>query len=357
MKITHLISSLNNAGKERLLVDVCKVNDYKSNQLMVIIINDVAKDTLLSELKGTSARVIELKRKPGGQKFKFIFLIRSMLKSFKPHVLHMHEDLSLFFGLIGSIGLNIRRIFTLHEVNVLSHSIKNRITKLLAKKFIDRYIAVSLYVKTNFISNTLINSEKIFVIHNGISLEKFQRTESLSRPSDIICVARLFHKIKGQDLLIKALAILKKDGHSFHCRFVGEGSSRKYLENISEACNLTDSIEFLGNRGDIPELLCNAGIFILPSRLEGFGISIIEAMAVGIPVIASNIAGPGEIILHGKNGVLFENENAKDLAEKILMLISNCTLRNTIVKNALSTAQDYSIEKMYNGYLTVYKLS
>ncbi|MCP4976876.1 MAG: glycosyltransferase family 4 protein, partial [Maribacter sp.] len=346
-----------NAGKERLLVDVCKVNDYKSNPLTVIIINDVVDDALLSTLKGTGARVIELKRKPRGQKFKFILLIRSILKRFKPHVIHMHEDLSLFFGLIGSIGMHNRKIFTLHEVNFYSCSLKDRISKFLAIKLIDRYIAIASSVKTNFDTSVHTNRGKVIVVHNGISLEKFKRAESLSRLDDIICVARLYHKHKGQDLLIRALAILRNEGRNCYCRFVGEGSSRKYLEKMVEEYELTNSIEFLGNKDDIPELLCNSGIFILPSRYEGFGVSIIEAMSIGIPVIASNIDGPKEIITHGENGLLFESNNARDLVEKIVMLMNDCTLRTTIVNNALLTAQDYSIEKTYNGYISVYNSS
>lgn len=352
MKIVHLISSLSNAGIERLLVDICTANDYKRNPLMVIIINDVVDGILLSDLKKTGVEVIKCKRRPGGQKLKYVFLIRSILKRFKPDILHMHDDLSVFFGLLASIWL--KKIYTLHSVNLFSGSLKDRVIKFLAIQLIDRFIAISSFVKTDFMADTSVDEKNIVVVHNGISLEKFQFTTTFPRLEEIICVARLYHQRKGQDLLIKALGELKKEGVQCHCRIVGEGSSREYLENMVSEYGLRDSIEFLGNRHDVPELLGKAGIFVLPSRYEGFGISIIEAMATGIPVIASNIHGPKEIITHGENGLLFEGENEKDLSRKIKLLINDCDLRDRIVTNALSTVQAYSIEKMYSKYLAVY---
>lgn len=354
LKIVHLISSLSNAGIERLLVDICQTNDYKKNPLMVIIINHVVDDTLLSDLRKTSAEVIELKRRPGGQKLKYILLIRSILKYSKPHVLHMHDDLSVFFGVLGGLYLKTKKIFTLHAVNLFPRSLKGRITKFLAIKLVDRFIAISSSVKTDFVAGTCIDGENITVVPNGIRLEKFQHTNRRLRLEEIICVARLLHQKKGQDVLIKALSILKKEGLQCSCKIVGDGISRHYLANMALEYGLRDSMQFLGNRHDVPELLSKAGIFVLPSRYEGFGISIIEAMAAGIPVVASNIDGPKEIITDAENGLLFEVDNENELAEKINMLVNDFDLRNKIVKNAFSTIQYYTIEKMHNKYLEVY---
>lgn len=354
MKILHLISSLKTGGAERLLVDICKVNDYASNYIVVVIINDVVEQDILSELKGTGAEAIELKRRPGGAKLKNILLIRSLIKSMKPEILHMHGDMPVFFGTLASLWMRNKTICTLHSTNLWRISLKDKITKGIAIKLINRFIAISQAVKDDFMVGTSMNGEKVEVIPNGIPIQKFRRRDQSFDPREIICVARFVHIKKGQDILIKAISTLKKEGVECFCKLVGDGESRKYLETLVEQYYLQNNVEFLGKRSDVPELLAKAGIFVLPSRWEGFGIALIEAMAAGIPVIASNIDGPKEIITHGENGLLFESGNVTDLAKKIKMLINDINLRDRLVNNAFISAQEYSIEKMYSRYLAVY---
>lgn len=354
MKILHLISSLKTGGKERLLIDICKVNDYDVTSMVVVIINNVVDNVLLSDLKSTGAKVIELKRKPGGQKLKYIYLIRNYIKSLKPEILHMHGDIEVFFGLLASLMMDNKTVCTLHDTNLWKTSLKDKITKRLAIRLIDKFIVISDSVKDDFMKGTSMNGENFKVIPNGIPLQKFQRRELSSNSSEIICVARLESEKKGQDILIRALAKLKKDGIECSCKLVGEGESRQYLEALSKKCGLADNIQFLGNRSDVPELLANACIFVLSSRYEGFGIVVIEAMAAGIPVIASNIDGPKEIITDSQNGLLFESENENDLAKKLKMVIKDRTLRNRLIHNAFISVQEYSIEKMCDRYLSAY---
>ncbi|KAF5433463.1 Glycosyltransferase involved in cell wall bisynthesis [Candidatus Methanophagaceae archaeon] len=354
MKILHLISSLETGGKERLLIDICKANDYDGTSMAVVIISNAVDDVMLSDLKSTGAKVIELKRKPGGPKLKYIYLIRNYIKGLKPQILHMHGDIEVFFGSLASLWVGNKTVCTLHDINLWRASLKGKITKRLAIRLIDKFIAISDSVKDDFMKGTSMNGKNIQVIPNGIPLQKFRRSEQSSDSSEIICVARLEYEKKGQDILIKAIAILKNDGIECHCKFVGEGESRQYLELLVKKYELTDNIEFLGNRSDVPELLANAGTFVLPSRYEGFGIVIIEAMGTGIPVIASKIDGPKEIITHGENGLLFESDNEVDLAEKIKMVINDGILRNRLIRDAFLSAQEYSIEKMCDGYLAVY---
>lgn len=337
------------------MVDICKVNDYSMNSLMVVIINNVVDNGLLSELKSTGAQVIENKRRAGGTKLKYILLIRDLIKSLKPQILHMHGDMAVFFGSLASLGMWHKTICTLHGTNLWRTSLKDKITKYVAIKLIDSFIAISSAVKDDFLSGTSLNGQNIKVVPNGIPLEKFRRREQPSDSSEIICVARLVTEKKGQDILIRALAILKNDSIVCSCKLVGDGESGEYLEALAKKYSLVDNIQFLGNRSDVPELLANAGIFILPSRCEGFGITIIEAMAIGIPVVASNIDGPKEIITNGQNGLLFECDNEVDLAEKIKMLITDNSLREKLASNALTFVKDYSIERMYSSYLAFYK--
>lgn len=356
MNIAHIIGSLNIGGTERLLVDLCKQNDYKRNTLMVIIINDEVNVALMSELRMTGAQVLELRRCPGGSTINYILLLRKILAGFGPQVLHMHNDISAFFGILGAAFRDYKLVLTLHAVNVMGHWKHARVLNLLVPRFIDHLIAISQSVKKDFVRQTSVNAGRIAVVHNGICLERFHWPKRPTGLTTIICVASLNCDIKGQDVLIRALALLKKDQVAFRCFLVGEGRSRTLLEKMIVEYNLRDEVSLLGLRGDVPELLAKSDIFVLPSRYEGFGISVIESMASGTPVVVANIDGLKEIVTDCHNGVLFESGDEKDLCKKMKLLINDSVLAETVKRNALNDVQSYKIDEMYRKYLNVYEL-
>ena len=167
-------------------------------------------------------------------------------------------------------------------------------------------------------------------------------------------MARLDHQQKGQDILINAIHFLKRSDQSCICSLVGVGTSYTFLKDLVARLSLGRDIAFLGNRNDVPALLREADLFVLPSRFEGFGIVAIEAMVSGLPVVVSDVDGPGEFIVHAKNGLLFESENALDLAEKITKIMMDSALSKRLAEAGLATAAKYSIETMQTRYLSVY---
>ena len=154
---------------------------------------------------------------------------------------------------------------------------------------------------------------------------------------NVISVGRLDHLVKGQDLLIEAANNLVKVKGLKHVKFfiAGEGSSRKFLEELILNLNLSENVFLLGNKNRewIYENLCRYDLFIQPSRLEGFGLTVAEAMAAKVPVLASDIEGPAEILENGKHGILFEKNSSEDLALKIkntIQLIESGEIGNMI---------------------------
>ena len=141
-------------------------------------------------------------------------------------------------------------------------------------------------------------------------------------------VGRIQPSIKGQDILVDAILLLREKYPQIKCMFGGEAATKDIneLKKIKEKIkqnNAIENFEFCGLVNDISGFLSNIDIFVLPSRFEGFGLSLVEAMTCGVPCIASNIAGPKEIINKEQNGILFEKENANDLANKIQYIIEN----------------------------------
>jgi glycosyltransferase involved in cell wall biosynthesis len=187
-------------------------------------------------------------------------------------------------------------------------------------RYYKKLIAVSQSVKLDVESRS---RNKCDIIYNGIRINSIKKHEAVSRLNEfnVISVGRLDHLVKGQDLLIEAANDLVKVKGLINVKFfiAGEGSSRKFLEELILNLNLSENVFLLGNmnREWIYENLYRYDLFIQPSRLEGFGLTVAEAMAAKVPVLASDIEGPAEILENGKHGILFENNNSEDLALKI----------------------------------------
>jgi glycosyltransferase involved in cell wall biosynthesis len=165
------------------------------------------------------------------------------------------------------------------------------------------------------------------VIRNGINFAAVKvKAHYASSPFRIVQVSRLAHDIKGQDLLIRALRrLLDRLGEGrVSVDFIGGGESLGYLRQLCVDCGVDGWCRFLGaaTRQSIYDSLHQYDLLVQPSRYEGFGLTVVEGIAAGLPVLVSDIEGPMEIIAGGELGWSFKSEDAADLACKVVEMIA-----------------------------------
>ncbi|MFN5351602.1 MAG: glycosyltransferase [Alphaproteobacteria bacterium] len=153
-------------------------------------------------------------------------------------------------------------------------------------------------------------------------------------------------KEKGFDVLLQAMAILIKENLEVSLVIGGEGAEEKNLKNLAQSLNLSQKVEFLGWVNDLPSFFEKIDIFIVPSKTEPFGLVFLEAMQYKKPIISSNTDGANDILEDGKTALIFNNGDAKDLANKIKHLLSNKKLQQSFIKNASLKLRDYSFKKV-----------
>lgn len=307
MKIAHVIFSLENGGSQNMMVDIADEQIKLGHSVSIIIINNVIEESIFQRIN-PNIKIFYLKRKRGSRNLIPIIKLFIILRfSNKIDVLHCHDgNLGKLFKRLCSIPC----VCTIHDVGISVNNLE----------FYNKLFAISNAVKKDIEERSKFTCE---LVYNGVKTEDIrQRSHKNIDNLRIVSVSRLMHEKKGQDILLKALniSIIQNSEINISLDFVGDGESMKYLIDLTNSLHLSQYVNFLGNkpREWIYENLCKYDLFIQPSRYEGFGLTVAEAMAAKVPVIATHNDGPAEVLCHGKYGIIFENGNIYDLTNKIL---------------------------------------
>lgn len=255
-------------------------------------------------------------------------------------------------------------ILTEHAKYSISRSNKLQEACRRAARLADCFTAVSEDLKNYFVKEIDIPAKSIMVIPNGIDTTRFTpgpRNEALLDllPEGfggkiLISVGRLA-EAKDQLTLLSAIEILKKQGRNIYLVLVGDGEMRKPLETEIVNKKLTDCVNLVGSRSDIDQLLPGADVFILSSKREGFPMSILEAMASGLPVIATKVGGIPEVIQDGKNGILVPSQDPASLANAICRVLDDSKYAKDLGQEArLTIEKNYSLKTITDAYTELY---
>lgn len=204
-------------------------------------------------------------------------------------------------------------------------------TRCLYNRKVDGVVAISRKIAQVLVAGG-VRAEKIRVIHSGVDPDSFPTLpESRSgRGGIVIGTVAVLEERKGHRFLLEAATALKAQGYRLRYRFAGEGTHRRPLEKIVREAGLGEDVEFAGFVADIPKFLSSVDLFVLPSLYEGLGVSVLEAMAAGKPVVASRTGGIPEIVMDRVTGVLVPPGDPPALARAISELLSHNGLRRVM---------------------------
>ena len=364
-KILYLITGLNSGGAEILLWNLLKKINRDSFDPIVVSILPIG--SIGEKIKKEGVRVLSLE-----STFKFNPLIIkrliSIIKKEKPEILHTHLFHANLLGkIIGLFNSSLIIISTIHNIRF-----KNLLREKLSfftRRGSNIVIVISKAIAKAMLKKGVIKKKKHKIILDGIDYKKFNEKENNDISKEIkkeigievntpilLSVGRL-HKVKGHSYLIRSIEIIKKHYPNLVLVVVGEGSERKKLEKIIRELNLGNKIFLIGEKNNIEKYLQIADLFILPSCEEGLGVSLMEAQAAGLLVLASNVGGIPEVIEDGENGFLVNPKDSKVLAEKIIDILSLSVKEKEIIrKNAQKNIiKNFSIEVMVKKYENLYR--
>jgi glycosyltransferase involved in cell wall biosynthesis len=304
----------------------------------------------------------------------FSFVANSVLPSwrlarkFRPDLVHIHSGFPT--GPLGywlKLTCGIPYIITLHggevpgflpeEVGTL-HKILAPATQIVWSSA-SAVVAVSEGLR-DLSLQAVPSVRDIQVIPNGVDCQYFspgQKPAGADGPVRLLFVGRVVRQ-KGLGYLLDALAMLSKDGiTNWHLRIVGDGPLRPFLQEQAMQCGIADSVEFTGwlPFEEIPGEMRLADLFVLPSIVEGMPLVLLQAMASGLPVLATNVPGSVDLVHMGDNGLLVPPKDPAALAEALVALLSNRSACHSMGKRSREISCTMDWAEIAQSYYTLYE--
>jgi glycosyltransferase involved in cell wall biosynthesis len=365
IKIAHIITDLDIGGAEMMLLKMLR--NFESDKYEHFVISLKPTGSIGKMLKNDNLRTYTLNLNKYNFAASFLKLI-SILKKEKPEIVQnylFHADI------LGRVAAKLMRIPVVIS-SLRSVEIGGRLRERLlgiTDFCVNMATAVSQEVANVHISKGT-TKRKIRVIHNGVELgnshpgnrSSVKRAIGLKDSTFLLLTIGRLEGVKGHSFLFRALELLKKKDYEFKLLVVGRGRQRENLKEEIINRRLEDKVILTGEREDIQGLLTASDAFILPSLWEGLPNVLLEAMAAGLPVIATRVGGIPEVVTHNETGLLVEVKDSTALAEAIGRIVKEDGLRERLAQNAKDCVRkNFDIKKtvaetesLYGELLTEY---
>jgi len=361
-----IIETSGPGGGEQVFLDITRNIDISRFEPIVVLFK---KGWLFDRLEESNIKVKVIE---SGRSWDLIFLYRMICfcRKHKISLIQSHFMGSNLYACLAGMILRIPVVATFHNELILSWWSYNFAG---IKHFLIRYLSSKIVVVADFMKKDYLNIAKfprgkLLTIYNGIDLIAENETidivalkKELGILEEDFIVGNIanFRSPKGHRYLIEAASIVCKSISSAKFLLIGDegdGIIKKEIKALIAELGLEENIKLLGFRKDARKLLKIIDLFVLSSISEGLPLSVIEAMASSIAVVATDVGGLYEIVIPNKTGYLVETENAAALAEKLIILLENKTLRIQMGRAGQEVVQNkFSLKTMIENYQNLYE--
>ena len=352
LKVIHIVEDLKVGGLERVVE--CIATRLPSDRFEIQVWAMVGGGKIAERIKKRGVPVHVF----GYANCYNLGNIRRLARRFKkenPQIIHTHGYFASTIGrmaaILGKVPVRIvhyhTTLFDMKRKNIWIEKMLNRYTSLM--------IAVSEAVKTSY-CDIGYDEDKIIVVYNGTDSFEFKPGREKRHDPTIINVASL-QKHKGHLDILRAMKSVSAKYPNVKLWIVGDGPLRQKIQHEANRLELKEKVVLWGEREDVSKLTSSADLAVVASTREGLGLSAIEAMACGIPVIANKVGGLKEIVKDGYSGVLVDTRDTRKLGASILTLLGNPDLLKEMGSNARKRFEEkfdwnYMIDKIQHIYET-----
>ena len=361
MKIVQIIETADPGGAESVLVALAQGMQPVHESTGVTLLEGWTSRTL-REI-GIPVAVMPLKRA-----FDFGWPVRfaRYLREQQADVVHAHEFAASCYAAMGAMLAGVPLVCTIHGKNYWPDRYYRRAAFRRVLSAASAFVAVSDDLRDFAASVLATDPGRIRVIHNGVDAMKYSRDPAMralmrrqlglgDNDEAILAVGEL-SAVKGHEVLIRAASSLVRARPNLRVVIAGEGGERARLLELATQLGFGERLHLLGFRRDVPALLAAADVFAMPSFSEGMPLAMIEAMASGVPIVASEVGGIPSLVTHGTDGLLVKAGDADALAAAMQAMLDDSGARNAYPDAAHRRfLNHFSLASMLENYRNLYE--
>ena len=361
--ILHLIETSGPGGAERVLINLVENLDRARYGSIICLLKD---GWLASQLRQRGFETVTIPQRAGhdlGWVYKSIELIRRK----RIDLLHSHEFGMNIYGSIASRLMQVPIIATVHGKAYYGERWRRRMAYRFVARRAAQMVAVAEDIRRFLIDRVGVSPRKLCTIYNGVDAKTVCSAEDGARVRQELGIAETtpvigtianLYPVKGHTFLLKAAAEVAKVVPQAVWLLAGRGGLLDQLQDEARQLGIKDKVRFLGFRNDPAALLQAMDLFVLPSLSEGLPVSVLEAMAAGRPVVATDVGGNREVIVDGRTGFLVPPGDSSALASRMITLLANSDLAHGYGAEGRSrVCQHFSLERMVRAYETLYAVA
>ena len=362
ISVLEFTSSFKVGGSEKQAVLLMRHLDKRKYRVLAACLSTEGR--LLEHVVEDEIPVVEFKLKRFYDLNAIFQLIKfiKFVKKQRVSIVHTHDFYTNIFGIVGAKLAGVEVVIGSLRDTTYVRSFMQRLVQKMVFRLATMIVVNSFGVK-QVLRAQGIRINKIKVIKNCVEIDKYvykdmyrKKDFGYENHQKLVGVVANLRPEKDHQTFLRAASLIKKEMPSAQFLIVGNGVLRKQLEYMSEQMGLKDDVRFLGERHDIPQIMDLLTVFVLCSRgNEGLPNAILEAMAAGKPIVATDIFGNNELVENGVNGILVPANNPEKLAEKILTVLRDDELAYEMGKRGLLTVKrHHSMEKIINEFELFY---
>lgn len=359
LQITH---DLGIGGLQQVVVNLCKAIDRDLFDIEVLCLR--ASGEFVQDVERLGIRVMLLPQKSQGTDYLSFLKVARILRDRKIDVIHTHNTQPFIDGALGGLLAGVRTIVHTDHARQFPDKRRYMFAEWLLSHAVYRVVGVSGDTSKNLVTYEKISPKKIVTIRNGVDGHSYQapidtipKRRQLGLPSSapIIGLGARLTEQKGISFLLRAIPALLREQPELVLVVAGDGPVRGDLEGEAHRLGIASHIHFIGPRTDMPEIIRLFDVYVLPSIWEGLPMVLLEAMASGCPIVATDVGGNPDAVRHGYNGYLVPARDHSALASALARLVSDRALREEFGRNGRTLFErEFSAAQMARRYEQLY---
>ena len=377
IKVVYVIDKMKSSGgaQSHLLALVSKLDPDRFQPVVVCLTrgenySDRLRDrgpTHVDRLRerGIPVRILGTKRIFGWSATKALLSFVLWLRRERSQFVHTYLSSANVFGTVAARAASVPCIYTTRRDTGFGDSRKMQHAIRFTNRWVTRVLSVSELVGKMAIGREQLAASRVVVVPNGVDLDRFARRGTrettraqlgIAKETPVIVTVGHLTRIKGVDLLLEAATAIRASIPDVVFLVLGSGGLHRELVDRAAELRLQDCFRLIGERSDVRELLEVADLFVLPSRSEGQPNAALEAMAVGLPIVATRVGGVPEVLRHDQDCLLVEPNRPEQIASACVEILSSPPLASRLVESGRQRVHDaFSLTDMVHRYEELYE--